>query len=187
MALTFGSTSAPSNITTYLDSIFAISLANYRKTLIDNIGASNAVLYEILKGDSYESADGGTYIAENLMYGLAPSMWYDGYDEFSTLPTDGISQAIFEWRQMASPIAYNMKEVYQNQHRLVDLVKSRIQQSEMGIQEGWARAFLWGSATQAGGSLRTPLVDPTNTASAVEPLAKLVDYNNNVVVGNIDS
>src|SRR6266851_2797491 len=145
MAITFGSTSAPSNITTYLDSIFSQSLANYRKTLIDNIGATNAVLYEILKGDAYESADGGTYIA------------------------------------------YNMKEVYQNQHKLVDLVKSRIQQSEMGIQEGWARAFLWGSAPQVGGSLRTPLVDPTNTASAVEPLAKLVDYNNNVVVGNIDS
>src|SRR5439155_23505637 len=107
MPITFGSISAPSNITTYLDSLFSQSLALYRKQLIDNIGATNAVLYEILKSDAYEEADGGTYIAENLMYGLAPAAWYDGYDEFSTIPTDGISQTIVEWRQMASPIAYN--------------------------------------------------------------------------------
>src|SRR5258706_11893846 len=124
MALTFGSTAAPSNVTTYLDSLFAQSLANYRKQLIDNIGATNAILYEILKGDAYEECNGGTYIAENLMYALAPSDSYDGYDEFSTIPTDGIGQAQYEWRQQASPIAYSMKEVFQNQNKLSDLVKN---------------------------------------------------------------
>lgn len=186
MAITFGSPSAPSNITTYLDSVFATSLANYRKQLIDNIGASNAMLYEILKSDAYEAADGGTYIAENLMYGLAPSDSYDGYDELSTLPTDGITQAIYEWRQQASPIVYNMKEVIQNEHRIIDLVKSRIQQSELGIQEGWAQAFFWGAYPQ-GGALTSPRTSPINGSSNIEPLPKLVAYNSNGVVGNIDS
>lgn len=174
MALTFGTQTAPNNITTYLDSVFATSLANYRKTLIDNIGATNAILYDLIKGESYEEADGGTYIAEELMYGLAPADSYDGYDDLSTQPTDGITQAQFEWRQVASPIAYNTKEVIQNQHRIVNLVKARIQQSELGIQENWAQAFLWGAGT---GNMQTPKTSSVNGSYHVEPLPKLVSYN----------
>src|SRR5215469_14993365 len=174
MALTFGNQSAPNNITTYLDSVFSTSLANYRKTLIDNIGAINSVLYDLIQGESYEEADGGTYIAEELMYGLAPADSYDGYDELSTMPTDGITQAQFEWRQLASPISYNTKEVIQNEHRIVNLVKARIQQSELGIQENWAQAFLWGSGA---GQMTTPRLSAQNGSSNVEPLPKLVSYN----------
>jgi hypothetical protein len=174
MPLTFGSQTAPNNITTYLDSVFATSLANYRKTLIDNIGATNALLYDLIKGETYEEADGGTYIAEELMYALAPADSYDGYDELSTLPTDGITQAQFEWRQVASPIVYNTKEVIQNQHRIVNLVKARIQQSELGIQENWAQAFLWGAGA---GQMTVPRTSPVNGSYHVEPLPKLISYN----------
>ncbi len=185
MPLTFGTTSAPSNITTYLDSVFATSLANYRKQLIDNIGATNAVLYEILKSDSYEEADGGTYIAEELMYGLSVADSYDGYDELSTLPTDGITQAIYEWRQMASPVVYNMKEVIQNEHRIINLVKARIQQCELGIQEGWAQAFWWGAQPQ-GGLITAPRTSVINGSASIYPLPLLISYNTTTLtVGNI--
>jgi hypothetical protein len=188
MAITFGSTAAPSNITTYLDSLFAQSLANYKKQLIDNIGAANAFLYDLIKSDMYESADGGTYLAENLMYALAPADSYSGYDEFGTNPIDGITQAIYQWSQMACPISYSMKEVIQNEHRLENLVKSRIQQSEMGIQEGWAQAFMWGAAT-TGGNIYTARTSPLNGSLGVTPLPLLVSYYPTggwPVVGNID-
>lgn len=188
MPITFGQTSAPSNITTYLDSVFETSLANYRKQLVDNIGAMNALLYEIINGDAYETADGGTYFDEPLMYGLAPSGWYDGYDTLSTATTDGITSAIYEWRQMATPISYNMKEVIQNAKKILDLVKSRITQAEMGIQEGWAQAFMWGNYPILGtaASLITPRQDPVTNALAVEPLPKLVSYQTTTLtVGNI--
>lgn len=183
MGITFGSQQAPNVITTYLDSVFSTSLANYRKTLVDNIGALNAILYEVIQGESYESADGGTYIAEELMYALAPTDSYDGYDELSTMPTDGITQAQFEWRQLATPIAYNMKEVFQNQHRIINLVKAKMTQGEMGIQEGWAQAFMWGSGT---GNLTTPKQSGANGSYNVEPISKLVSYNTagNDIIGN---
>ena len=180
MALSFGTATAPLSITTYLDSLFATSLANYRKQLIDNIGASNAVLYEILKSDAYEKAAGGTYIAEQLMYGFATADSYDGYDELSTLPTDGITQAAFEWRQMAAPIAYSMKEVVQNEQRLTDLVKARITQAELGIQEGWAQAFLWGAQPQ-GGALYTARTSSINGSSSIDPLPRIVEYGANAL------
>lgn len=185
MAITFGNTGNPSNITTYLDSVFAQSIANYRKTLIDNIGASNALLYDVIKGESYESAEGGTYFQEDLMYGLAPADSYDGYDELSTIPTDQITAAIYEWRQMASPIVYNMKEVIQNEKRILDLVKNRIKQSELGLQEYWAQAFMWGNAPN-GGALTTPRLSPINGSNSIEPLPKLIAYNSTTLtVGNI--
>jgi hypothetical protein len=154
--------------------VFSTSLANYRKTLIDNIGATNSILYDLIKGESYEEADGGTYIAEELMYGLAPADSYDGYDELSTLPTDGITQAQYEWRQVASPIVYNTKEVVQNEHKIINLVKARIQQSELGIQEAWAQAFMWGAGA---GNMQTPKTSTVNGSYNVEPLPKLVSYN----------
>lgn len=174
---TFGQLTAPNNITTYLDSVFSLSLANYRKTLTDNIGSTNAILYDIMKSDAYESADGGgTYFGEDLMYGLAPADAYSGYDTLSTATTDGITQAQFEWRQMASPVSYNMKEVIQNEKKIIDLVKSRIKQSEMGIQEVWAQAFLWGNF-QNGGAITTPKISSVTNAAYIEPLAKLISYN----------
>jgi len=188
--ITFGNTSAPSNISAYMDSVFGISIANYRKELTDNIGATNAFLAELLRSDSYESADGGAWIQEPLMYALAPSDSYDGYDELSTLPTDGISDAIYEWRQTASPIVYSMREVILNQRRIVDIVASRIKQSELGIQEGFAQALMWGAQSNGGASLVTPRISSVNSSKNIEPLNEFIRFDptsaTNPTVGSID-
>lgn len=186
MGVTFGGSGAPSQVTVNLDSLFGLSLAAYRKELIDNIGATNAFFYEAIARDLYESQDGGTYVQIPLMYGLAPADSYDGYDELSTLPTDGVTDAIFQWSQCAAPIAYSMKEVKQNKQRLVNLVKARIKQAEMGLQEFFSQSLMWGSVNQ-GGTLKTPYVSPINGSSSIDPLFKLIDNvpSNSVSVGNI--
>lgn len=186
MAITFGSTGAPSNITTYLDSLFAQSLANYSKTLTDNIGASNAFLHKIMANGSYkEAAGGGTYIAENLVYQFATADSYDGYDEFSTQANDGVGQTQWEWRQAAAPIVYNMKEVIQNMHKLSDLVETKIMQAEMGLQEGFAQALWWGNV-QNGGALTSPKASLNNASLWIEPLPKIISYQTTTLtVGNI--
>lgn len=187
MAITFGQPSAPSQVTTNLDSLFATSLANYKKTLTDNIGAQNALLYDIIRGKQYESADGGTYLAEDLMYALTPASSYDGYDELDDTPTDGITQVLYEWRQMAAPITYSMKEVIQNKQRLVDLVKARIKQAEMGLQEGFAQQLMWGNAP-GGGNIYDQKINPSNGSIGIEPLLRLIAYNQDALtVGNISA
>lgn len=188
--ITFGNTSAPSNVSEYMDSVFGISVANYRKQLTDNIGATNAFLYEILQNDAYESADGGSWIQEPLLYALAPTDSYDGYDELSTIPTDGITDAIYQWRQAATPIAYNMREVILNQHRIVDLVQARIQQGELGIQEGFAQALMWGAIANGGTTLITPRISTVNASAHIEPLNEFIRFDptsaTSPTVGNID-
>lgn len=187
--VSFGSASAPSAVTTNLDSLFGLSLAAYRKELIDNIGATNAFFHEVLTRELYEGQDGGTYIQTPVMYGLTPADSYDGYDELSTVPTDGITDCIYQWRQCAAPIVYSMKEVKQNKQKIIDLVKARIKQGEMGLQEFFAQSLMWGSANQSGGSLTTPYVSPVNGSLGIEPISELIDYNTktaNTAIGNIN-
>ena len=169
MAVTFGAASAPSQVTVNLDSLFGLSLAAYRKELVDNIGAINAFFFEVMRKEFYESQDGGTYIQIPAMYGLQAADFYDGYDELATVPVDGVTDMIYQWRQIASAIVYSMKEVKQNKQKLVDLVKTRIKQAEMGIQEVFAQALMWGGLNQ-GGTLLTPYNSPLNNSAGIEPL-----------------
>ena len=186
MSVTFGNASAPSQVTTNLDSLFGLSLAAYRKELIDNIGATNAFFFEILRKDLYEGQDGGTYIQIPLMYALQTADSYDGYDELSTVPVDGVTDAIYQWRQCAAAIAYSMKEVKQNKQKLVDLVRARIKQAEMGLQEFFAQSLMWGAASQ-GGLLTSPYLSTINGSNSIEPISELIDFTptGSRTVGNI--
>ena len=175
MAITFGA-SSPSQVTTNLDALFATSLANYSKKLEDNISESNALFYEMKKNGSWEKEAGGTYLAVDLMYELGQFDSYDGYDELPDTPTDGITQAIYEWRQGAVPISYSEKERKQNKQRLHNLVKAKIMQAEMGFIEGFNKAILQGSMSQGGASLVTPYQSAVNGSYFIDPLPKIIDY-----------
>lgn len=182
--ITFGSTTAPSDIAIYLDAVFSSSLPYYRKKLTDNIGANNAFLSKLMSSDLYESYEGGTDIREPLMYGLAAMDWYDGYDELGSTPIDGITEAVYVAKQAAIPISYSMKEVIQNKQRIFDLVKAKINQSEMGIQEGFAVALLHGQGASA---TRTSVVGTTG-ASGISTIHSLIDFTPTTSrsVGNIN-
>lgn len=185
MAITFGATSNPSQVTTYLDSLFSQTLANYSKTLVDNIGKSNAFFSKIINSGYYESENGGSYIQIPLMYQLGTMDSYAGYDELGTTPTDGVTSATYEWRQLAIPIVYSMEDVLKNREKIVDLVKTRIMQAELGIQEGFITHFLQGSGN---GALSTPKVSGNNGSTSIEPIAKLIEYSTTAeTVGNISA
>lgn|SRR5665213_2347245 len=186
MSITFGSSSAPSQVSLNLDTLFGTSLAAYKKTLVDNIGATNAFFFEIMKKDLYESQE-GAFVQIPLMYALAPADSYDGYDELSTLPTDGITDAIFQWRQCASPIAYSEKERKQNKNKIIDLVQARIKQAEMGLQEYFSQSLLWGAAAD-GGSLISPRTSAVNGSLSIDPLPEMImfDPTQNLSIGNVN-
>jgi hypothetical protein len=186
MSVTFGNSGAPSQVTTNLDSLFGLSLAAYRKELIDNIGATNAFFFEMIMKDLYEGQDGGTYIQIPLMYALQTADSYDGYDELSTVPVDGITDGIYQWAQCAAAIVYSMKEVKQNKQRIVNLVTSRIKQAELGLQEFFAQSLMWGAAAQ-GGFLYNNYVSPVNGSLSINPLFQLIDYSptSSRTVGNV--
>ena len=80
--LTLGSSGQPSAKTINFDALFTASVANAKRTLIDNISTSNAWWARIKQMGGYASENGGTHIEEPLMYGLGNFHWYDGYDDY---------------------------------------------------------------------------------------------------------
>jgi hypothetical protein len=174
MGITLGS-SAPSQITLNLDSVFAQSLPAYKKELMDNIGATNAWFHEMIKRDLYESQE-GTDVRVPIMYALTPADSYDGYDELSTLPTDGITEAVAQWRQCAAPIAYSEKERKQNKNRITNLVTSKIKQCEMGLQEYFAVSLMHGALAD-GGSLTSPRTSAVNGSLSIDPIFQHIAYD----------
>lgn len=173
MAITYGPSGQPAASTYNYDALVATSLANYRKTLVDNISSSSAFFKKI----KWESRDGGLHLAEDLMYALAPTDTYEGYDELALTPTNGITQAQFGWSQASTPVSISEAERKKNKHRIVDLVAAKIQQADISMQEFWPKAFLRGSYESGGTSLTTPYTSASNGSTFVDPLPKLVAYD----------
>ncbi len=185
MSITFGSSSAPSQVTINLDALFAQSLAKYSKQMSNEISSANAFFHMMKESLGYEGDDGGTDIRLPLLYGLTAGDSYDGYDELPDTLTDGVTQSVWEWRQMALPISYSMKEVFQNKEKIIDLVDTKIEQATLGFQEMWPTHFFQGAGTAA---LATPRTSPVNGSSSIEPLAKLIHFtpSSSVTIGNIN-
>lgn len=187
MSTTFGA-SAPSQVTTNLDALFATSLAKYKKTLTNNISETNAFYLELKNGGRWDTESGSAYIAEDLVYELARADSYDGYDELPDNQIDGITQVIYQWRQGAVPISYSEKERKMNKTRLVNLVDAKIMQSEEGFKDMFNRALLQGSLANGGASIITPWANAFNGSLFVDPIGKFiqVDPTASNEVGNIN-
>lgn len=187
---TYGAAGAPAQNTINYDAIMSTSLFNYQRTLTDNISKSNAFFYRIQENGVYDSTDGGIAYQIPLMYALGTADWYEGYDTLNTDPTDGITTAQYDYRQMAVPVAISRKEERQNSsgERIIDLLKSKIMQAELGIKERFSKAILQGSLASGGASLTTADSSAINGALGLDPLPALVpkDPTASVAIGNIN-
>lgn len=185
MAITLGDSSAASQVTKNLDAVISSTMSKVRNTLSDNIGTANAFFHKLMKDGKYESYNGGTDIREPLMHTLATAEAYSGYDELASDPIDGITTAVYLARQLAVPISYSMKEAIENKHRIFDLVKAKVTQAKMGIEEGFASHFMQGSGASA---LATAKVNSATGAASIDPVALLIDPTptDSTLIGNIN-
>jgi hypothetical protein len=174
----YGSGSGTSNTIIY-DALLSQTLMNYGGQMADNIAKSNAIFMRLKEKGMYESAEGGVAIQENLMIGLTPAEWYSGYDTLSTDPTDGVTAAFYDWRELAAPISISRREERINvgRARIASMFKTKVKQAEMGIEEAFVQALLQGSYATGGTSLVVPANNPLNGASAIDPLPLQVAYN----------
>jgi hypothetical protein len=183
----FGNPGAPSSETRHFDALFTTSLANYQKTLIDNISSSNVFFKKLQASGGYIGIDGGTNVDFPLMYALGQADWYSGYDTLQTDPMDGLTMSIWQWRECAIPITVSRLELRQNAQKLMSLVDTKITQAEMGFKEFLAKAFLQGAGV-SGGSIEDPQVSSITGAQGIEPIASLIrkDPTTSTEIGNIN-
>ena len=156
------------------DNLLTTTLANYRKTLTDNVFTARPLTYTLMEKGRIRMLNGGTKVVEPLIYGLNDTVGsYSGYDSIALTPQTGISAAEFEWRQYAASISISGIEEAKNNGdaEIINLLEAKIMQAEESMREGFNTMFF---------------SDGTgNSSKDWNGLDNLVD--NTGTVGNIDS
>jgi hypothetical protein len=177
-----------SSLTLDFQAVLSTTLFNWAKGLENAISTANPFYFLLKKSERgyKEVSDLGERMAMPLMYELGNADSYDGYDQLDVTPMDGVTTAFFDWRQAAVPISMSGKEQKQNrgEEKMIDLLDTKTQQAELGIQEFFSKKLLQGLG---GSSITSPHVSPINGSSFLDPLAKLVaaDPTAALTIGNI--
>lgn len=142
MALLF--TQGPANV----DSLLTTTLSNYRDTMADNIYTRFPLFHWLNKKGRKRLVDGGASIVEPLMYGKnTTAAWYSYWGQLDVTPQEGMTTAQYTWAQLAVSIAISRLEERQNsgRHRILDLLKARIDQAELAAYDKFSTA-VWSAA-----------------------------------------
>lgn len=186
---TFGNPGAPSAVTKNLDALFSTSLSNYNRKLQDAISSSVPLLKKMQASKAWKSYSGGTDLRVPLMYQLTRGDSYKGYDLLPTDPTDGITHAVYQWARWATPVSISEDEETDNsgEGKLIELLSSKIMQSELGLKEDFNQQILQGNGMN-GGNVYDPYTSGNNGSTGLLPLAHLIHYDPTSVlaVGNLD-
>lgn len=121
--------------TGFPDSVLATSLADYSKTMTDNIYNKNVVLN--LMNRNKVLIDGGVSRVYPLIQGDQDAGgFYLGSSTLNTAQSDQEGQVEYRWQNVYEPIQITRDEERQNsgdEHKIVDLVGTKIQRSELSI------------------------------------------------------
>jgi len=157
-----------------LQTLLATTVANYRKTLTDNVFNARPLTYFLMDKGRIRMLNGGTNIVEPLIYGENTTVAsYSGYDTISLTPQSGITAAEFDWKQYAASVAISGIEEAKNngEQAMVNLLEAKIMQAEESMKEGF-NAMFFGDGTG-------------NSGKNWNGLGNLVESGNSV--GGIDS
>ena len=132
-----------------LQTLLATTVANYRKTLTDNVFNARPLTYFLMDKGRVRMLNGGTNIVEPLIYGENSTVSsYSGYDAVSLTPQSGITAAEYDWKQYAASIAISGIEEAKNngEQAMVNLLEAKIMQAEESMKEGF-NAMFFGDGT----------------------------------------
>lgn len=130
----------PYSVPTTLDEwTLTTSLADYRKTLVDNIYNKNVVLNLAEKAGNKRPVDGGNSIVELLLKEEQDDGgFYLGADVLGNTQGNYVTQCEYQWQNAYEPIVITRDEERQNSgaaHKLIDLAGSKMLSSEKAISK----------------------------------------------------
>lgn len=155
--------------------IIATTLRNRTGMLADNVTNNNAILRVLKQRGNIQEFDGGRTMFEELFYQENSTYTrYSGYDILNVQPSDVISAAEYEIKQVAGTISISGLEQLQNQGKnaVIDLLRGRFENLEDTLQNGIS-ADLYSNGTADGGKqiggLQLLVADtPTNTVGGID-------------------
>lgn len=158
-----------------LSEIVSTTLRDRTGMLADNITNNNAILRTLKKRGNIREFSGGRTMLEELFYAENSTYQrYSGYDVLNVQPSDVISAAEYEIKQVAIAVSISGLEQIQNQGKnaVIDLLRGRIENAEDTMMNGLS-SDLYSSGTADGGKqiggLQLLVADtPTNTVGGID-------------------
>jgi hypothetical protein len=125
------------SVTDTYDALLSTTLKNYSKVLRDNIFKDFPTLKWLRGKGRVQIEDGGTHIVEHLLYEANSTVKaYSGYEALDTTPQEGVSIALYNWKEYGGTITISRAEQRKNsgKHRLLNLLEAKTMQAEMSIK-----------------------------------------------------
>jgi hypothetical protein len=121
----------------------------HRKQFVDNVSNNNALLSVLAKKGMKRTEDGGLSIVEPLDYAQNTTYQrYSGYDTLNINPSDVLSAAEYQWRQIAIHITASGEELRKNSggSAIIKLAKSRLTNAMRSFKNNFS-ADIYGDGT----------------------------------------
>jgi hypothetical protein len=135
------------------DALLTTTLANVRENLEDNVFNARALTYWLTRKDRIKTKTGGNKIVEPLIYAENSTVGsFSSYDTLDTTPQEGISAAEYDWKSYAGTVAIAGDEEDMNRgpEEVLDLLESKVMQTEESISEGLNSMFFSNGSGNSG-------------------------------------
>ncbi len=162
---------ADSILPTTRDAVFATSLADYSRTMTDNVFNGIPVWMRLRDRGNVKRINGGQTIIEHVLSEASTAFgFYKGLEQLSTVPQEGMEVREYEWQEAYASVTISRREEMQNrgEHQLIGLLAAKAQQAEMTLRNllGQATSTDVASADEMKGL--TTLVNTTTFAGGAE-------------------
>jgi hypothetical protein len=146
--------------------IVSTTLRHRTPKLVDNVTANNALLARLKSRGKLRLVGGGQEIVEPLAYQENQTYKrYSGYETLDISPSDVITAAKYDWKQVAVAVTASGLELLQNsgKEQIIDLLEGRIEVAENTLMNKMSEdIYSDGTATNQINGLQA-LVADTNT------------------------
>ena len=111
-----------------LSEIVTTTLRNRSKTLSDNVSNHNALLRRLRENGNQTSVTGRDIVRELEYADNGTVQFYSGYETLDVSPSDVLSAAVFEYRQLAGNVTISGLEQVKNSgtEAIINLLEARI-------------------------------------------------------------
>lgn len=136
-----------------LSEITTTTIRNRSRQLADNVTDNTALFFRMKQRDKIRMVSGGETILQELEYAEnATYKRYSGYELLNISPSDVITSAEFQWKQVAVAVSISGLEQLKNsgKERMIDLLEARISNAEKTMVNN-VSADIYSDGTADGG------------------------------------
>ena len=125
-----------------LSEIITTTLRNRSKSLADNVTNHNALLRRLNENGNVSTVTGRQIVRELEYASNGTVGFYSGYETLDVSPSDVLTSATFDYKQLAGNVTISGLEQIQNSgtEAVINLLESRI-----GVLERWKWLIIGGS------------------------------------------